>query len=67
MFTEDILRPEQFQQFLAYLKDQRIGQAFFNVLDPEHRDTLRGSTADPFYKDTLESIILATDYLTKEN
>ena len=50
---------------LRYLNDgQRIGQAFFNALPGYSQDRLRGTLADPFYRDTVESVVHAVDFLT---
>lgn len=44
--------------------DQRLGQAFFNALRPSERNRLVGSLHDPFYKNDVESVLAAIEYLT---
>ena len=42
---------------------QRIGQAWFNALDPWDQDKLRGSFYDPFHADNWPAVIKALRFL----
>ena len=41
----------------------RIGQAFFNSLEEDDQELLRGTVHDPFYKDDWDSVLAALDVI----
>lgn len=41
----------------------RIGQAFFNSLEEDDQELLRGTSNDTFYKDDWESVCAALDVI----
>jgi hypothetical protein len=62
-----LLSDREREAFMTYkfVMGQRYGQAFFNALDFEDQEKLRGTTSDPFYRDSLSAIEDAIDYLTQ--
>lgn len=49
--------------FTDLLKYQRLGQAWFNSLDKDDREKLRGSFYDPYYAHDWASVIRALRFL----
>lgn len=45
------------------LGGQRVGQAFFNALSTKDQELLRGTIRDPFYKDSIDAVYLAIEFL----
>lgn len=59
-------QPGQEDRFLLRTAhNERLGQAWFNSLRPEDAEKLRGTLADPFYRDTKEDVIVALEFLLK--
>lgn len=48
-------------------KGERLGQAFFFALSDLDKRILRGSIRDPFYKNDIQSVEEAVDYLMGRN
>lgn len=62
----DFANESQRAAFFRFLKsDQRLGQAFMNVLYDTEYNTLTGSLFDPFYSDDADKVLAAIDFLTR--
>lgn len=48
-------------------KGERLGQAFFFALSDLDKRVLRGTIRDPFYKNDIQSVENAVDYLMERN
>lgn len=48
---------------MGLARGERIGQAFFNALNPKDRERLRGSLFDPFFKNSSYGVRSAIDFL----
>lgn len=57
--------PAALNMLILMEQGQRIGQAFMNSIDSASYFLLNGSTHNPFYKDSYQSVWGAIDYLTK--